>query len=148
MNSLFEINPAALDLFPEFIPWTRLSKRIEVAARKLDDLEEIQVLDYLKIDVQGGELSVFRSGRAKLADAVVVQTEVSFIQLYKGQPTFGEVDLELRRQGFVPHCLAEVQQRPISPHVVEDDPWATRNQVLEAGFRLRARLCSSRYDER
>ena len=26
--------------------------------------------------------------------------------LYKNQPTMGEIDIELRRQGFIPHCFA------------------------------------------
>ena len=40
---------------------------------------EIQHLDFLKIDIQGGELAVFRGGKAKLAQSVAIQTEVSFV---------------------------------------------------------------------
>ena len=60
----------------------------------------------LKIDIQGSELSVFQNGQEKLAEAVAIQTEVSFITWYLDQPSFGEVDLELRGQGFIPHCFA------------------------------------------
>jgi Methyltransferase FkbM domain len=132
MSSLFEIDPAILAPFPEFIAWTKLSETIEVQTRKLDDIAEVQTLDYLKIDIQGGELAVFQSGRAKLASTVVIQTEVFFISIYKGQPTFAEVDFELRGQGFVPHCLAWVQKWPIHPPVAEDKTWKPFNQILEA----------------
>ena len=66
MTSLHEVDPETLDLFPEFKPWTRLLKTIELSTHKLDDIAEVETVDYLKIDIQGGELAVFQSGRAKL----------------------------------------------------------------------------------
>src|SRR5690606_19709200 len=98
----------------------------------LDDVEEIEQLDFLKIDIQGGELAVFQSGKTKLAQAVAVQVEVSFITLYKDQPGMGEIDIELRAQGFVPHCFAAVKKWPISPCVVNNNPRQALNQLLEA----------------
>jgi hypothetical protein len=50
--------------------------------------------------------SFFRGGRAKLAQTVAIQVEVSFITLYKDQPALGHIDLELRAQGFVHSFLA------------------------------------------
>jgi FkbM family methyltransferase len=132
MTSLFEVDLETLDLFPEFTAWTRLLKQVDVSTHKLDDIAEIENLDYLKIDVQGSELAVFQCGKSKLADTVVIQTEVSFIPLYKQQSPFGEIDIELRGQGFIPHCFANVKRWPISPHVFETDIWATSNQLLEA----------------
>jgi FkbM family methyltransferase len=81
MSSLFEVDPATLDVFPTFKPWTELVEKVEVETRKLDDMSDIETIDYLKIDVQGSELSVFQSGRVKLAAAVAIQTEVSFLNL-------------------------------------------------------------------
>jgi FkbM family methyltransferase len=127
MSSLFEVDPAIFALFPEFIACTKSPEMIEVQTQKLDDITEIQSLDYLKIDIQGGELAVFQSGKARLANAVVVQTEVSFITIYKGQPTFAEVDFELRGQGFLPHCFPSVLKWPIYPNI-----WRPLNQLLEA----------------
>jgi FkbM family methyltransferase len=132
MSGLFEVDPVMLDLFPEFIPWTRLVRQVAVATHKLDDIDEIKTVDFLKIDTQGSELAVFRSGKRKLAQTVAVQTEVAFMTLYKEQPTIGDVDVELRLQGFVPHCLNEIKKWPISPHVFKDNPWETQNQLLEA----------------
>jgi hypothetical protein len=75
---------------------------------------------------------VFQNGQQKLAEAVAIQTEVSFITWYLNQPSFGEVDAELRGQGFIPHCLAQLGRRPIGDFEVGDDalPWV--NQLTEA----------------
>jgi FkbM family methyltransferase len=132
MSGLFEVDPATLDVFPEFTQWTTLLQQIEVITHKLDDIAAIEALDFLKIDTQGSELSIFRSGELKLAQAVAIQTEVSFVTLYKKQPVMGEVDMELRRQGFIPHCFTQITKWPISPHVFKDNPWETQNQLLEA----------------
>jgi FkbM family methyltransferase len=132
MTSLYEVDVETVDVFPEFIPWTQQLRKIELSTHKLDDIAEVEAVDYLKIDIQGGELEVFRSGRAKLAQTVVIQTEISFTNLYVSRPSFGEIDLELRQQGFIPHRFAEVKTWPIAPHVLENNPWATANQLLEA----------------
>ena len=81
----------------------------------LSAFREIRDLNLLKIDVQGSELAVFGSGRQKLKQAVAVQTEVSFLCLYKEQPTFGDIDGELRKQGFVPHAFTAINRRMIAP---------------------------------
>ncbi|HME77381.1 MAG TPA: FkbM family methyltransferase, partial [Mycobacterium sp.] len=125
MTSLLEPDPATLGLFPALQPSGEVIERIPVETRRLDDISEIEHLDFLKIDIQGSELSVFQSGHEKLAEAVAIQTEVSFITLYLNQPSFGEVDSELRGQGFIPHGFTEVSRRPIGDFEVGDDalPW-------------------------
>ena len=57
---------------------------------------------------------------------------MSFITLYKDQPTLGDIDLELRRQGFVPHCFAQIKKWPIAPCVINGNPRLALNQLLEA----------------
>lgn len=132
MSSLLEPDAKALALFAGFAAWGKVTARVPVQTRRLDDIAEIRALDYLKIDVQGSELAVFRGGRAKLARAVAIQTEVSFITLYEKQPGFGEVDVELRAQGFVPHTTAAVKLWPIAPYAAAGDAQRPLNQLLEA----------------
>ena len=81
-----------------------------VSTRRLDDLSEIAALDFLKIDVQGSELSVFNGARRHLERAVAVHTEVCFLPLYKNQPLFGDIDVDLRRRGMIPHSVVDNQQ--------------------------------------
>lgn len=132
MTSLFEPDPDTLSLFEILEPLGEVVERVALPTHKLDDIPEIEHADFLKIDIQGGELAVFEGGRRKLADAVAIQTEVSFVTLYKDQPSLGDVDLELRRQGFIPHCFAAVKHWPIAPFVFDHEPRLALNQLLEA----------------
>ncbi len=132
MTSLLEPDPRVLALFDALRPFAQVKERVPVQTRRLDDIDEIVALDFLKIDIQGGELAVFRNGAQKLSRAVAVQVEVPFLTLYEGQPTLGDIDSELRRQGFVPHCFAAVKAWPIAPCVVDGDPFKPVNQLLEA----------------
>ena len=77
---------------------------------------------------------VFQHGRERLRKAVAVQTEVSFVPLYRDQPTFGDVDRELRSQGFVPHSMPALKQWAIAPTVFGGDFRNPGNQLLEADF--------------
>lgn len=131
MTSLFEPDKNTLKYFPKFSEWGKVLKELPITTRRLDDIEEISAIDFLKIDIQGSELSVFRHGKLRLAKAVVIQTEVSFIALYKGQPVFGDIDLELRKLGFVPHAFASINKRLIAP-LAAKDPYAAINQLVEA----------------
>lgn len=132
MTSLLEPDPKTLNLFEFLVPLGEVIQKTPIKTIKLDNLTEIEHLDFLKIDIQGGELSVFQSGTAKLANAVAIQTELSFITLYKNQPSMGEIDLELRAQGFIPHCFAAVKKWPIAPCLVNSNPRQPLNQLLEA----------------
>jgi len=131
MTSLLTPDQNRLAYFPKFSEWGRIVQKIPVLTRRLDDIREIESIDFLKIDVQGSELAVFKSGRSRLKEAVAVHTEVSFIPLYKDQPLYGEIDLEMRALGFVPHAFAAINRRMIHP-LVADDPFQEINQLLEA----------------
>ena len=98
--SLLEPDDRQLSLLTDFPRLAAVTGREVVDTRRLDAIEEIDRIDLLKIDIQGGELSVLRAGRQKLAGALAVQTEVGFHRLYRDQPTFADVDLELRAAGF------------------------------------------------
>lgn len=132
MTSLLEPDPATLELFEVLKPYGEVLRQVEIDTKRLDDIAEIGALDFLKIDIQGGELAVFQHGREKLANAVAIQVEVSFVTLYKDQPGMGEIDVELRAQGFIPHCFAAVKHWPIAPCVVNGEPRRALNQLLEA----------------
>ena len=132
MTSLLEPDPTTLGVFPTLQPFGEVIERVPLETRRLDDICEIEYLDLLKIDIQGSELAVFQNGQKKLAEAVAIQTEVSFITWYQNQPSFGEVDLELRGQGFIPHCFAEVRGRPIGNFIVGGAARPRLNQLTEA----------------
>jgi len=47
--------------------------------------------DFIKIDVQGAELDVFKGGAKTLQQVVCIVSEVEFIPMYVDQPLFGDV---------------------------------------------------------
>jgi FkbM family methyltransferase len=132
MTSLYEPDAAMLDPFEVLKPLAQVVDRIAVQTRRVDTISEIRDLDFLKVDVQGSEPAVLRGETRRLSQAAVVQSEVSFVPLYRDQPVFGDIDLELRSQGFLPHCFAAVKCCPIAPALIDDDPRKPLNQLLEA----------------
>lgn len=132
MTSLLEPDEHVLRHFNRFTQLGTVIGKETLRTRRLDTVDEIAHIDFLKMDVQGSELSILRHGRKKLSEAVAVLTEVSLIPLYKNQPLFWEVDKELREQGFVPHRFMQARQVMLAPFVLDNDPQQVLNQIVEA----------------
>jgi FkbM family methyltransferase len=80
----------------------RPARTIDVQVKRLDHCVDISPLDrpiLLKVDVQGGELEVFE-GCDSLMRADFIYVELSFVELYEGQPLFQEVCEYLLSRGF------------------------------------------------
>lgn len=131
MTSLLEPDSHVLSHFPGLPEWGAVMRREAVETVALCDVPGLDTLDFLKMDLQGGERDVLAGGAALLRRAICVQLEVSFIPLYRGQATFGEMDTALRALGFVPHMMAAVNRRMIAP-MRGADPLAAFNQLVEA----------------
>jgi FkbM family methyltransferase len=129
-SSLLEPNLPLLRKFNQLAEITTPVKRLKVQTRRLDDIPEITSMDFLKVDVQGAELAVIKSGERLLKNAVVVQAEVEYHQMYVGQPLFADIDIELRRQGFVIHILAPGMGRCFRPLCPVGGETARLNQIL------------------
>ncbi len=132
MTSLYQPNTKVLSLFNDFEYLGEVTETEKITTRKLDDINEITTLDFMKIDVQGSELSIFQSGRKKLRHTIAIQTEVSFTPLYEDQPLFWEIDKELREQGFIPHAFDAVKRWPLAPYKDRNNARQHLNQLLEA----------------
>lgn len=77
---------------------------VEVDMTTLDDwleTSEHDHVDVIKLDTQGSELGVLEGGGRALATALMLEVEVEFNEIYRGQPLFGDVDRFLRDRGFV-----------------------------------------------
>jgi len=130
MSSLLEPNPDVCNCLNVYPLYAKIIGEMQLETRRLDDIAEISKVDFLKIDVQGAEIAVFRGGRTRLSSAVVVQTEVCFMQLYKGQALFGEIDREMRSFGFVPHIFFPTERVMISPLQINGNPRAKMNHAV------------------
>ena len=135
--SLLQPDEKVLTHFPRFSELGKVVQEIPLPTRRLDDIAEIDELDLLKIDIQGSELSVFKNGRTRLAKAMAIQTEISFVALYKDQPVFGDVSLELRSLGFIPHMFVTINKKMIAP-MVGPNP----GRRAQSNGRSRYRLCA------
>jgi FkbM family methyltransferase len=128
-SSLFEPNTPLLVNFQNLEELVRVTKTHAVETRRLDDIPELEGTDYLKVDVQGAELLVFEGASRILDNALVVHSEVQFVQLYKDTPLFAEIDIHLRSKGFTLHRLSQAG-RTFKPLIFRNDVNATLSQVL------------------
>lgn len=132
MTSLLEPNPEVLNLFHGFPGWGTVVSTEEVDTVRLDDIPETEGVDLLKMDIQGAELMVLRNAETRLADTLVIQSEVEFLQMYVDQPLFGDIDVFLRQHGFVFHRFYPAVSRTIQPLVVDNSIYAGLSQLLWA----------------
>ena len=129
-GSLYEPNTPLLDKFQNLGNLTVPVATHPVTTVRLDDITEINDVDFIKIDVQGSELAVFKGGSRALHSALVVQTEVEFVELYKGQPLFADVDACLRASGFQFHTFNGFGTRTFKPMVAANNLNAGIRQML------------------
>ena len=79
-------------------------KEINVTSIKLDDWcknQNIESIDVIWIDVQGAELSVFKSGDNILDNTKVIFTEVGLKPYYDGHSMKLDIDNFLKSKGFI-----------------------------------------------
>lgn len=112
--------PACSSLYPPDTGLIRARPSLEVITPAGESQVQLQTLDawsaaegverveYLKIDTQGSELGVLQGAERTLETVRVVEAEVEFNPIYRGQPLFGDVDAYLRRRGFVLWRLSQL----------------------------------------
>ncbi|MBL8395821.1 MAG: FkbM family methyltransferase [Candidatus Accumulibacter sp.] len=120
-GSLFHPNSPLLEHFQNLAEVVTPVAEHPVDTVRLDDIDEIDDVDFFKIDVQGGELAVFQNAQRILADTLVIQTEVEFVELYEKQPLFADVDRFLRANGFQFHTFNGFGMRAFKPLIPADD---------------------------
>ena len=132
MTSLFKPKQKALDFFNGFKNYGAFNAIEKIKTTKLDNLPELNGIDFIKLDTQGAELEILKNGTKNLKNSIAIQLEVSFFNLYENQPTFGDVDIYLRSIGFVPHCFLDVKRWSITPTIFAGNYRTPGNQLLES----------------
>jgi protein O-GlcNAc transferase len=132
MSSTLKPDPSWLHLMLAFDQWGEVLETSRIATSRLDDIPEIKNIDFLKMDIQGGELRVFQNGLDRLSNAVLIQTEVSFNPLYENEPLFADIDRQLRSMGFVFHTFEDINHRCFTPVMVNDNVFDGNRHVFQA----------------
>jgi protein O-GlcNAc transferase len=131
-GSLYEPNSRLLEKFQNLAEVVTPVATHAVNTTRLDDIADIGDIDFIKIDVQGSELVVFENASRALSSALLIQTEVEFVELYKGQPMFADVDTFLRANGFQFHTMNGVSGRAFKPLIANGDVNSAFRQSLWA----------------
>lgn len=132
MSSLKKPNSSHLRFFNFFHTFITPKEIIPIQTKKLNDFKIIDRVDFLKMDTQGSELDILNHGMDVLKDCVAIQLEISYLPLYEDQPCFGEVDVYLRKWGFIPHSFIDIKKWSIAPLVKNGDERIPFNQLLES----------------
>ncbi|MBN8530421.1 MAG: FkbM family methyltransferase [Alphaproteobacteria bacterium] len=135
-SSLYEADPAMIDLFQGIGASTggnfTVVRTCEVDTKKLDDIADVPPPDFIKLDIQGGELNVLKNATKALESAMVIEIETEFVPLYKNQPLFGDIQVLLREHGFVLHKMLDMAGRCFKPLLNNGNPYLPMSQLLWA----------------
>jgi len=87
--------------FPEWKNNIIVKEKVKVKTSTLDSFtneNNIQQIDFLKLDTQGNELKILNGAKNLLENHLisVIKTEVAFVPVYKSQCLFSEMDIFLR----------------------------------------------------
>lgn len=94
--------------------WSKVARKEVMQTVAIDHDDRVGPFDLMKIDIQGGEVDVFRGAVKALAQATSVIVELRYFPIYRGEPMAGGVDDELRRQGFILHKFLFTKSRMIA----------------------------------
>ncbi len=112
------------DTHRENFPYARHHTLVSVSLDTLDNLladQEMARPMLVKIDVQGYEKAVIEGGQAVLAQASLLLIEVSFTELYAGQPLFDDVCAALLPLGFRYGGAFDQLMSPLTGKLLQQD---------------------------
>ena len=98
LSSALIPNLEILNIFPES-PRFDVESEVKIDADSLDNCHKDEV-DFIKIDVQGGELNILKGAENLLKNTLGIELEIEFVQIYKNQPLFGEIQEWLTLKDF------------------------------------------------
>lgn len=123
-SSLYQPNEAVLDRYNN-LDVARTKRTTTIETMSLDRFVgglDVESIDFIKIDIQGGELDVFQGGCSTLENVLAIVTEAAFIEHYVDQPLFGDVCAFLTSQGMQFQKILGAGGRTLKPVVLNNDP--------------------------
>ena len=75
-------------------------KKEKVKVSRLDDVK-LKNVDFIKLDIQGGELEALKGADKTLDKVLGCEVEVEFLDLYENQPIFQDINKHLISKNFI-----------------------------------------------
>ena len=122
--SLYKPNEKLIKLYNNF-EVAYLKEETEIDTISLDyfiENHDVDNIDFIKIDVQGAELDIFKGGSKALKNVLKIVCEVEFIQHYENQPLFGDVCNYLSQHDLMFNKFLGLAGRALKPLVVNNNP--------------------------
>ena len=102
VSSIYIPNHSVLDRYEDSNRF-EIDRTITLEADTIDSLlqkENIEEIDFIKIDTQGSELDILKGATNYFESLIGLEVEVEFIELYHKQPLFSEVNKFIESKGF------------------------------------------------
>jgi FkbM family methyltransferase len=93
-------NPTQVSIASDMFHPVRTEELAVVSLADWAAREGVASVDFLKMNVQGGELEILRGAGSLLDRMLGVFVEVAFVESYRDRPMFSDIDGFLRKQGF------------------------------------------------
>jgi len=122
-SSLYEPNDKLLEKYQN-LQMSKLKNISEIDTVSLDNFclkNQIEKIDLIKIDIQGGELDVFKGAEKILKDTLFIVSEAEFLPLYINQPLFGDIHNFLIKKDFMFNKFLSFGGRAIKPIIIKNN---------------------------
>jgi len=122
-TSLYKPNEELLSLYQN-MEYANLKTEASVETVSLDHfvkINNIGKIDFIKIDVQGAELDIFKGGIKTLNDVLKIVCEVEFIEHYENQPLFGDVCEFLAKKDLMFNKFLGLNGRTLKPIFINNN---------------------------
>ena len=98
-SSTYKPNKLVYKFFP-FPERFEIKKEIFIKTTTLDNIN-LASSDFIKLDIQGGELEALKGSEKTLRKTLGLEVEVEFVEIYKNQPLFDKIFKFLESKEFV-----------------------------------------------
>ena len=101
-----------------------LKNTTEIETISLDEFSnnhKLEHIDFIKIDIQGAELDVFKGSKKTLEKTLMIVSEVEWVEQYINQPLFEDVSYFLRKEDFMLHKFLEYGTRSLKPIILNQN---------------------------
>ena len=122
-SSLYEPRQKFLELYNN-LNVAYLKNTTEIDTISVDEFSKshnLEYVDFIKIDIQGAELDVFKGGVKTLKKTLMIVSEVEWVEQYIDQPLFGDVSSFLKDQDFMIHKFLGYGTRSLKPIILNQN---------------------------